>query len=109
MRSPTSWSRSSPVPPPIRRLAESGSTAYGWRMKPTGSPTSKCSLITGVSSASKEVALAWADRLVGSTRMALSPDKALRGYFHGTPACLSALYRAERYQEIVDILQVETI
>jgi len=41
--------------------------------------------------------------------MALSPDKALRGYFHGTPACLSALYRAERYQEIVDILQVETI
>jgi hypothetical protein len=59
--------------------------------------------------ASKEVASAWADQLVRITRMALSPDKALSGYFHGTPACLSALYRAERYQEIVDILQVETI
>ncbi len=59
--------------------------------------------------ASKEVASAWADDLVGITRMALSPDRALRGYFHGTPACLSALYRAERYHEIVDILQVEPI
>jgi hypothetical protein len=41
--------------------------------------------------------------------MALSPDKSLRGYFHGTCACLSALYRAERHAEIVDVLQVETI
>ena len=46
--------------------------------------------------ASKEVASAWADRLVDVTRMALSPDKDLRGFFHGTSACLSALYRAER-------------
>ena len=46
--------------------------------------------------ASKEVASTWADLLVGSTQMALSPDRALRGYFHGTSACLSALYRAER-------------
>jgi hypothetical protein len=59
--------------------------------------------------ASKDVASAWADRLVGITRMALSPDKNLRGHFHGTTACLSALYRAERYAEIVDILQVDTI
>jgi hypothetical protein len=41
--------------------------------------------------------------------MALSPDENLRGHFHGTSACLSALYRAERYTEIVDILQVDTI
>ena len=41
--------------------------------------------------------------------MALSPDKDLRGHFHGTSACFSALYRAERYEEIVDILQVDTI
>jgi hypothetical protein len=57
----------------------------------------------------KVVASAWADRLVGITRMALSPDENLRGHFHGTSACLSALYRAERYTEIVDILQVDTI
>lgn len=57
--------------------------------------------------ASSEVASAWADRLVGITRMALSSDKDFHGYFHGTPACLSALYRAERYEEIVDILKAE--
>jgi hypothetical protein len=57
---------------------------------------------------SQEVAAAWSDRLIGITRMALSPDKNLRGYFHGTSACLSALYRAERYGEIIDILQVDT-
>ena len=59
--------------------------------------------------ASKEAASAWADRLVGITRMALSPDKDLHGHFHGTSACFSVLYRAERYEEIVDILQVDTI
>ena len=59
--------------------------------------------------ASKEVASAWADRLVDITRMALSPDRSLRGHFHGTSACLSALYRAERYAEIVDLLQADTI
>jgi hypothetical protein len=58
--------------------------------------------------ASKEVASAWADRIVEITRMALSPDKILRGHFHGTPACLSALFRAERFAEILDILQTET-
>ena len=59
--------------------------------------------------ASKEVASAWADRLVGITRMALSPDKNLRGHFHGTSACLSALYRAERFDELIDLLRVDTI
>ncbi|MHB8264108.1 MAG: hypothetical protein ACYDGY_10265, partial [Acidimicrobiales bacterium] len=59
--------------------------------------------------ASEEVASAWADRLVGITRMALSPRKDLHGFFHGASACLSALYRAERYGEIIDILAVDTI
>ena len=59
--------------------------------------------------ASKEVASAWADKLVGITRMALSPDKNLRGHFHGTSACLSALYRAERFDELIDLLRVDTI
>lgn len=59
--------------------------------------------------ASRDVAGAWADRLVGITRLALSPDKDLHGHFHGTSACLSALHRAERYEEIVGILAVDTI
>ncbi len=56
-----------------------------------------------------EAAPAWADRLLDITRMALSPDKNFHSHFHGTSACLSALFRAERYGEIVDILQVDTI
>jgi hypothetical protein len=59
--------------------------------------------------ASAEVAGAWADRLVGITRLALSPDKNVRGHFQGTSACLSALYRAERYAEILRLLEVDTI
>jgi hypothetical protein len=59
--------------------------------------------------ASKEMASEWADRLVGLTRRALSPDRSLRSYFHGTSACLSALFTAERYAEIADILAVDTI
>ena len=55
----------------------------------------------------KEVADAWADRLIGITRMALSPDRSLRGHFHGTTACLDALLRAQRYAEIHDILKEE--
>ncbi len=57
--------------------------------------------------ASRAVASAWADRLMVATRMALSPDPKVRGFFPGTTACLTALYRAERYDEIVDILNDE--
>jgi hypothetical protein len=58
--------------------------------------------------ASSETASAWADRLIGITRLALSPDKDRRGYFHGTSACLSALYRAERFAEIIDLVAANT-
>jgi hypothetical protein len=59
--------------------------------------------------ASKELARQWADRLIGITRTALSPDPSLRGHFHGTSACLGALYRAERYQEIVELVAGDRI
>lgn len=59
--------------------------------------------------ASNEVASAWADRLLGATRLALSPDPGVGGFFHGTSACLSALYRSERYQEIVELVPHKTI
>jgi hypothetical protein len=58
--------------------------------------------------ASREVASSWADRLLPVTRMALSPDASLRGHFHGTTACLSALYRAERHTDLLDILRSES-
>ena len=46
-----------------------------------------------------------ADRLLDVTRMALSPDKDRRGFFHGTTACLSALFTAERYEEILELVE----
>lgn len=58
---------------------------------------------------SKEVASRWGDRLAGITRMALSPDPKLRGHFFGTSACLSALFRAERYQEIVELVSADRL
>ncbi len=58
--------------------------------------------------ASREVASSWADRLLPVTRMALSPDATLRGHFHGTTACLSALYHAERHADLLDLLRSES-
>lgn len=59
--------------------------------------------------ASKETASAWADRTIAITRLALSPDRNVRGFYRGTTACLSALYSAERYEEILDVLKIDAI
>ena len=58
---------------------------------------------------SKETASLWADRLLEPTRMALSPAKDERGFFHGTTACLSALLTAARYDEILELLAHDAI
>ncbi len=55
---------------------------------------------------SPAVAARWADELVGLCRMALDPDPNVRGYFHGTTVCLSALLAAGRHQEILDLLAI---
>ena len=55
---------------------------------------------------SKEVASRWADRLIGTCKMAWSPDPNLRGFFKGTTNCLSALLAAERYDELLELLQM---
>ena len=49
---------------------------------------------------------AWADEFVDTVRMAWSPDPKLRGYFKGTIACLSWLFKAERYGEILELLDL---
>lgn len=59
--------------------------------------------------ASRELASAWADRLLDITRLALSADRSVRGHFHGSMACLSALYRAGCYQEIVELVEADLI
>jgi len=55
--------------------------------------------------ASREIASAWADRLVRIVEMAWSRDPELRGFFHGTTAGLSALLRAGRYEAILSLLE----
>jgi len=57
--------------------------------------------------ASPEVASRWADKLLRTTRMALSPDKEVRGHFHGTSACLASLLAAERYDDLLGVLKDE--
>jgi hypothetical protein len=56
---------------------------------------------------STELANSWADRLIEITRRALSPDKNLRGHYHGITACLDALLRSGRYAELYDVLRYE--
>jgi len=55
----------------------------------------------------KELASAWADRLLEPTRLARSPDRKPGGLFHGTTACLDSLLRAERYEELYEVLRTE--
>ncbi len=56
--------------------------------------------------ASKELASRWADRLIGTCKMAWSPDPNLRGFFKGTTNCLATLLAAERYQELLELLEL---
>jgi hypothetical protein len=58
---------------------------------------------------SPETASAWADRLVPIVELAWSPDPERRGYFHGTMACLSGLFRAGRHAEILAILEEDPL
>jgi len=57
--------------------------------------------------ASKTVASAWADRLIGLCRLAWSRDPKLRGFFQGATNCLSALLAAGRGADILGLLALE--
>jgi hypothetical protein len=60
----------------------------------------------GALCASKEVASAWADRLIETVKHSWSPDPKLRGFFNGTTNCLSALVVAERYDDVLALLEL---
>ena len=57
----------------------------------------------------QELASEWADRLINITRLALSTDKSTRGYFHGTSACLSALFTAGRYEDLIELVRNDVV
>ncbi|MCG5052217.1 MAG: hypothetical protein KA712_04590 [Myxococcales bacterium] len=60
----------------------------------------------GTLCASKGIASAWADRLIEMVKLAWSPDPSLRGFFKGTTNCLSALVAAERYDDLLALLEL---
>ena len=53
-----------------------------------------------------ERASRWADKFIDTVRMAWSPNPELQGYFIGTAGCLSALFTAGRYEEIMELLEL---
>lgn len=55
---------------------------------------------------SKEIASRWADQLIGTCKTTWSPDPNVRGFFKGTTNCLSALLAAERYDELLALLDM---
>lgn len=55
---------------------------------------------------SKETASRWADQLVGGCQTAWRPDANARGFFAGTTNCLSALFAAERYDDLIQLLEM---
>ncbi|RLE22638.1 MAG: hypothetical protein DRJ65_13465 [Acidobacteria bacterium] len=58
---------------------------------------------------SPEIASQWADRLIGTSRLALSPDNNLRGFHSGSTVCLGALFASGRHDELLDILKEEKL
>jgi hypothetical protein len=53
-----------------------------------------------------QTASIWADQLIGTVRMAWSSEPGLHGYFKGTSACLSALCKADRNEELLELLKL---
>ena len=53
----------------------------------------------------KELASIWADNLVEPLR-ANWRDHRPGSYFRGTPTCLSSLFAAGRYRELLDLLEI---
>ena len=52
-----------------------------------------------------ELASQWADELMTPVHVTWSKDRRMVGsYFKGTPACLSALFSAGRYEELLELL-----
>jgi hypothetical protein len=55
--------------------------------------------------ASRDRASAWADRLIGTVESAWNPSRKPGAYFHGTIACLRALFQAGRLEELLALVE----
>ena len=54
---------------------------------------------------SAERASSWAEEQLWITTQALSPDPDMRSYYRGAVACLSALHRAGRFAELLEVVE----
>jgi hypothetical protein len=52
-----------------------------------------------------ELASTWAEHFLPTVKSTWSPDATGHGYFKGTTACLSALYAARRYEELLALIE----
>lgn len=59
--------------------------------------------------ATSEIASEQADKLLDLTRRVLAPDRRPGEFFSGASACLSALFKAQRHQELVEIAGGERV
>lgn len=57
--------------------------------------------------ATKMHATRWADEFIDTVRLVWSPDTPRGRWFKGTYACLSALYAAERYDELFELIEMD--
>ena len=48
----------------------------------------------------------WADKFIGTVRQLWGPNPLIKGYFNGTAACLSAMIKAGRNEEILELLEL---
>ncbi len=55
--------------------------------------------------ASPDVAATWADRLVPSLKTSWGQDRSQHAYFNGSMACFSALLKAGRLEQILELLE----
>jgi hypothetical protein len=82
-------------------------TDYGWRI--LKDETSRIERLTdhwGDLCANKGLANKWADELVGLVRSSFT-DQGPRSFFHGTSACFSALLKAGRNEEVLELLNLD--
>ena len=54
-----------------------------------------------------EIASHWADEFIDMVKFVCDPDSPRGGWFKGTYACLSALYKAERHTELIELVELD--
>ena len=58
--------------------------------------------------ATKVHASHWADEFIDTVRAVWSPDTPRGSWFKGSYACLSALFKAERYDELIELVELDS-